>query len=534
MNAAISLQQQKQQNIPINYFKSEREYNMRKVISLILAILIVFSFSSTVLAASQKCSCDMTPVVYIPGFGDPIFENPNTEDEVSLFPPEGDAIMSAVPEILMAVTTGLTLGTFDNFGTYAMKAAEKILGKAACNADGTAPENTGVNCYELPAIDTHKLPAFAVSGDNDEGYFRFGYDWRLDPIENAKLLKEYIDAVKELTGHKEIVLACHSQGNTVAASYLHLYGSKGIEKILFLSPAFQGLSLVGALFTKEVSVYEKGEELETYIKGIMGMESAQNQLIGAVISELNKSDIINIALAYIQGLLNSQLSRIFDECLVDLLGTMPGLWSFVPDEYYEDAKSTMFRGLDKYNELEKKADYYHYNVQVKITDIIKKAKRSGTDIVIAAGYDISTIPVTYTAARHGDYLIDTEYMTLGATCAPLNQTFGKNYRQAKRSCGHNHISADLMIDASTCVFPEYTWFVRGNGHNSFDDGYCEFIEWAIRYDGQPTVRSNKQYPQFMAVSGDALLPVEGAKPTDSRSDKKIIFDSLITILKESF
>lgn len=507
---------------------------MKKLISLILAILIVFPCSATAIASSQKCNCDMTPVVYVPGFGDPIFENPNTEDEASLFPPESDAIVSAVPEILAAVTTGLALGTFDNFGTYAIKAANKILGKAACNPDGTAPANTGVNCYELPQIDTHKLPAFAVSGDTDEGYFRFGYDWRLDPIENAKLLDEYIDAVKALTGHKEITIACHSQGNTVVASYLHLYGSKGIEKILFLSPAFQGLSLLGALFTKQVSVYEKGEEFETYLKGIMGTEDAMNRLIGAVISEINKTDIINIALAYVQGLLNSQLSRIFDECLIDLLGTMPGLWSFVPDEYYEDAKAAMFRGLDKYDKLEKKVDYYHYNVQNKITDIIKKAKRNGTDIVIVAGYDISTIPVTYSPARHGDYLIDTEYMTLGATCAPLNETFSENYKQAKRSCGHNHVSADGMIDASTCAFPEYTWFIRGNGHNSFDDAYCEFIEWAIRYNGQPTVRSSKQYPQFMAISSGDLLPVSGVKAADERSDKEIIFDSLITMLKESF
>lgn len=507
---------------------------MKKVLSLILVFVLTFSLCSPVFAATQKCRCNMTPVVYIPGFGDPIFENPNTEDEVSLFPPESDAIVSAVPEILMAVTTGLTLGTFDNFGTYAMKAAEKILGKAACNADGTAPANTGVDCYELPTTDTHKLPAFAVSGDNDEGYFRFGYDWRLDPIANAKLLKEYIDAVKKLTGHKEVVLACHSQGNTVVASYLHLYGNKGIEKILFLSPAFRGLSLIGALFTKEVTVFEKGEELETYIKGIMNMEEAQNQLVGAVISKLNKTDIINIVLAYVQGLLNSQLSRMFDECLVDLLGTMPGIWSFVPDEYYEDAKATMFRGLDKYDVLEEKIDYYHYNVQTKITDIIKKAKRSGTDIVIAAGYDISTIPVTNNEAQHGDYLIDTEYMTLGATCAPLNETLGENYKQAKRGCGHNHLSADGMIDASTCAFPEYTWFIRGNGHNNFEEPYCEFIEWAIRYDGQPTVRSNKLYPQFMAISGDTLLPVEDAKPTDNRTDSEIIFDSLVAILKESF
>lgn len=505
---------------------------MKKALSLTLTLILMFTFCAPAFAGNS-CNCDMTPVVYIPGFGDPIYKDLDKEEPVSVFPPESDAITSAVPDLLKAVLGGLLIGNEENFGTYAMKAAEAMLGDAACNPDGTAPENTGIEPVEPLVYDTHKLPAFAVEGDMDEGYFKFYYDWRLSPIDNAKLLRDYINEVKTLTGHREIVLACHSQGNTIMATYLQLYGSKGLEKIICLSPAYQGLSLIGSLFTKEVSISHKGDALEEYLKGIIGFEDAQSQLIVSVVSLINSYGIIDFALNYLQEVLDDQLDRVFDECLVDILGTMPGIWTFVPAEDYEEAKAAMFGDDEKYTELIEKTDYYHDNVQTKVDSLLKKAKANGTDIVISAGYNISAIPVTVSAASQSDFLIDTEYMSLGATCAPITQTLGEDYTQAKTRCGHNHVSPENVIDASTCVFPEYTWFISGNGHNDFDDAYCEFIEWAIRYDGQPTVRSDKLYPQFMKITDDGLFPADGEITVETRSDEEIIITSAAALVKES-
>jgi hypothetical protein len=213
---------------------------------------------------------------------------------------------------------------------------------------------------------------------------------------------------------------------------------------------------------------------------------------------------------------------------------MPGLWAFVPAEDYEDAKESMFGNNEKYAEIIKKTDYYYENIQTKTIDILKEAKNGGTDIVIAAGYDISTIPVTKAQATHGDYLIDTKYMTLGANCSAITGDLGKNYKQFKASCGHNHISPQNTIDASTCAFPEYTWFFAGNGHNDFGEGYCEFIEWAIRYKGQPTIESNKNYPQFMAESEGKVSPATGERFVETRKDEEVIIISLFELIKQSF
>lgn len=505
---------------------------MKKAVSIILVLSILFSLCITSSAASKSCGCGLTPVVHVPGFGEPIYKNPNTEDNYTVFPPEGDAITNSVPDLVTAVLFGLLTGNFEIFGKYAAKGANIMLGEAACDKNGDPLYDTGVETDEF-LVDKHKNTVYVSEDSDDNGYFLYLYDWRLDPIDNAKGLKKFVDEVKKLTGHKNVILSAHSQGNTIVTSYLHLYGNSGIEKILCLSPAYRGLSLVGSLFTQDVYVQGKGDALADYLNGIMGYENVKSELITAVIKEINEVGTVDGILYYLQKVLDEQLDRVFTESLTDIIGTMPGIWAFVPDEYYEDAKETVFKGNTEYKKLIERIDYYHYNVQAKTESILKTAKASGTSVIITAGYNISSIPVTGIDESHSDFLIDTEYMSLGATCAPFGKTFDNNYRQKKNTCGHNHLSADGMIDASTCAFPEYTWFIKNNGHAAFEPGYCGFLEWAVRYKGQPTVNSNPDYPQFIRNNGDTVVPVEKAEIKDYRSNEKIIFSSIIALIKES-
>lgn len=476
---------------------------MKKLLSVFLALSMIFTLCAPAFSFSDECDCGMTPVVYVVGFGDPIYSD--VENEISAFPPDGSAIVSALPSLLTAVFAGLLIGNNDVFGKYAAKAANEILGDLALNSDGTAPENTGIEEQYPLFIDTHRVPAF---GENDYemsgGYFKFHYDWRLSPLYNAELLNDYIEEVKELTSHSKIVLAAHSQGNTIVTSYLHLYGSESIEKLVHLSPAYQGLSLIGSLYTREIDVDGKGEALGIFLEGIMGEDNG----VVSLVSFLNKIGFLNGILGWLQGVLDSQLDIVFEESLIDIFGTMPGLWAFVPAEDYEQAKEMMFGDNEKYDAVAELTDYYYENVQTKTVDILKKAQADGVEIIIFSGYNISTIPITSYEASHGDLLIDTKYMTLGATCSNINSTLGDGYVQAKTDCGHNHISPENYIDASTCAFPEYTWFIKGNGHNDFGDEYSELIEWAIRYDGQPTVHSDEAYPQFVEVTESGIAAVK--------------------------
>ena len=55
------------------------------------------------------------------------------------------------------------------------------------------------------------------------------------------------------------------------------------------------------------------------------------------------------------------------------------------------------------------------------------------------------------------------------------------------------------------------------------------------YDGQPTVHSEEKYPQFMLrTENDTLEPVEGPVPVDTRSNVRIVFESLFEMIANSF
>lgn len=480
---------------------------MKRTLSLILALVIALSASLCVFAQAEECDCGITPVIYVGGFGDAIYTDPRGENEVRLFAPETKLITSSIPELILGVI-GLLSGNAKMFAKWAMKAADKMIGDLALTESGELVEGVGIRPVEMPKNDTHKIKNYEFLGnardDAETGEYHFNYDWRLDPFYNVQLLHEYVECVKELTGHDTVSFACHSEGNTIMATYLYVYGSDDIDKVCFLSPAYQGLSIVGSLFTGDISVEGKKDELMAFLIGMLGSDNTVTKII-RVLNVLGLTDLI---LNRLEVVLDKQYDNVYKNFLVPVFGSMPGIWTFVPDEFYEDAKRMAFNGNSKYDEFVRKIDNYHYNVQNEIVKLVQDASDNGTGIIICAGYGIPTLPIVSAKASEADFLIDTKYMGIGTTCAPYDSNFGSGYTQ-KVPGEKNYVSPDLKIDASTCAFPEWTWFIKGQDHNTFSHGYLDLLNWAITFDGQPTVSTDSRFPQFLTNSadGEQLVPV---------------------------
>ena len=500
---------------------------MKKIISILLAAVMLFSMSS-VAFASDKCDCGITPVIYVVGFGDPLYLNPESENPTAVFPPESDVIVKSLPSLLKAVS-GAAVNDSEAFADNAMEALDIILGQMSFDENGESKYNVSISSEyaAFPALDTHKITHYRLGRltqtDVPYGEFTFHQDWRVSPLDNAKRLKEYTDYVKEFTGHDKVSFVAHSQGNTIVAAYLALYGHDDIDTLMFLSPAYQGISLIGALLEKQASVGDKSGELTDFVESLLG-DDITGKLVTGIMNVLKKAGVMDSLLIAVQKLLDEQFDRIFAESLTKLFGTMPGVWAFVPDEFYESAKAATLSDTEKYAKLIEKIDSYHYNVQNRLTDILNSALDDGVKLVIACGYNISTIPVNELEPGQSDMLIDTKYMSIGAVCAPFGKTLGDGYKQAV-DCGHDHLSADGIIDASTAAFPEYTWFVKGLSHSDFTLGYLEFTDWALLYDGQPTVHTNEKFPQFMENNGN-----EEIIPAQPDNDSPSIFDFFKTFI----
>ena len=54
-----------------------------------------------------------------------------------------------------------------------------------------------------------------------------------------------------------------------------------------------------------------------------------------------------------------------------------------------------------------------------------------------------------------------------------------------------------MIDASTCILPENTWFIKDMLHSTTHDGHDEFYTILHESKDQLTVFDMEEYPQFM-------------------------------------
>ena len=448
------------------------------------------------------------------GFGTELYHDNGDGTQSAVFPMGAVEIVSAIPSLAGAFAA-LAAGEHELFRSLLSRALFRLMGNMMCTADGTA--KISAKSYQTPTdTDKHKK----------DTHGQYQGDWRLDPVESARELEKYIEQVKKITRHDKVVLCAHSEGTCVAASYISLYGSEDVEKVVFLSGAFQGITLVGNLFTKNLDVKGKADAFELFIETFLGGDTT-GDFVSSLFSVLKDAFIVDMLLCLVNNILEEDLDALYDDCLTEIITTMPGVWSFVPDEYYENAKKALYSDTgDKYSALTKLTDNYHYNVQVGLGDRLKAEQKNGLAVCVSMGYAIAPIPVYDKCVDQTDMLIDTKFGSLGATCAPIGETL-------KADSTNKYLSNDLLVDASTCAFPDSTWFVRYQDHNDFCDAYNDFVYYLLTADGQPTVTSNAAFPQFMACDWHKVLVPAGALPeADTRPSIIRLGENTYKLIKE--
>lgn len=93
------------------------------------------------------------------------------------------------------------------------------------------------------------------------------------------------------------------------------------------------------------------------------------------------------------------------------------------------------------------------------------------------------------------------------------------------------ISQPKKIDASTCLFPENTWFIRDCNHAAFPDCIEQFKSILVKSKEQPTIENMKEYgyTQFMTHSAESGTLSEITGLADS--DKLYNHDFISTIFR---
>ncbi len=472
---------------------------MKKVLSVFLALVLMATAVIPGFAKSNKCNCGDTPIIYVAALGSGTLTiDEGTEDERILFRPE---IADVIPEVLPVVPAAAKLiadGDYDAFGDVLVECINNAFGDLALDKDGNSSER--VTCEEF----------HPDSADHGIGHsYYYGYDFRLDPVENAKGLRAFVQEVKDITGHNTVRFRASSMGGVVTMSYLRLYGASDIETIIFQCCPLQGTAVAGELYNGLVQIDK--QTLIGYAEQALP-ELEMDFLAGflyALVEVLDMAGLFDALLPIADDLLLNLKDRVFADCLIPIFATMPGIWSFVPDEYYESAKEYMQLDAVENAELLRKINFYHYEVQSKAGELLALAKLGGTTVYNVVGYNMYRTPLVTAYKETSDGTVDTKYASLGATCAPIGETLPEDYRQA-RYTDKNYISADRMIDASTSLLPESTWFVKDMLHSTTHDGHGELYDIMFESEKQLTVFDMEEYPQFLQndIVNQTFSPVE--------------------------
>ncbi len=483
------------------------DLKMKKLLSVLLAIIIVFSSIAIAVSAADE----PVPLIILRGYSGPhlayadeagnlIYNEDGTVKKA--WPLDTDKLISDVESALLTVATGENT-LYDAL----VEIFKDTLAPLEILPDGTSVNNlisypsgaanTSVsyiveNGLEDVISETELIEIAKEKGLTEDEIFCFSHDWRRSQLEYAASLDAYIQDVKEITGAEKVDIFGLSHAGQYTATYFYYYGDKcDVRKAMLANPATLGTTICGSLFT--------GEDLEVDFSTLMTF------LQHSLETEEDFEKLISI-------LPLDQLTPILNDILKEPdveqgIMCIPSLWDLVPADRFEEALdyaemqgATVWPdGKLSENILANSRTYHETvaadgNLAAELKELTQGAGSMQIGYIIGTGYGSLN-----GCGNNSDYIIDT-YLSSGADCAKLGETFPEGYVQANENCTdptHYHMSPEFDIDASTGILPDSTWYVNGQGHGMFIiDEYSKNLITEFFWGDIVNVYSDKNYPQF--------------------------------------
>ena len=486
----------------------------KKIIALLLTVVLVFSCVSMSVSAASKNN--KYPVIYIPGFmASEILSDKDNPESTPYWPMQTDNIVSAVKSAIPALGKFIIKQDWDEFGKSLVPVVEQIFNGLYFGPDGEAKDNSGV--YRVYPTKKQIKESAEVC---------FNYDWRKDPLEVAKELDKYINHIIKVSGKEKVSISCHSQGGVIALTYLTRYGNSKIHGVAFDSAGIFGQSFNGDLLSGKVEL--NGEAFLYAIEdSLKGNES--ELLIDSILEVIEEAGLMDLV-ANLGNDIVAKIKPYLNESLAALFACWPSIWSMVPDKDLDTATNYIFSEVYDKNdkeskELIKKINNYNKKIRSKKEKTLLALDETSRVIVIAR-YGYTSMPLTPSWNTPCDGTVDLINSSFGATVADFGTTFSDKYLAKAKS---KYISPSKTIDASTCLFPDKTWFIRDFQHSIGCYDLDNMIYKLLESKKEATVNTFKAYPRFMKydIANDNIIPddtvVEIRVPQGDMKDKLTFF-----------
>ena len=465
---------------------------MKKIISVLLAALMLFTMFGALAGSAQErvCDCEHMPLIYV--FGkQTVYDDPASPDRRQLDGIDSNWVKGVIKDGAKYLAKGALTNNYDDFCDYVAAAFEERYKLFRCNDDGSVPDNGSGTDYSWSPetmIDDHVY-------DNVYSYV-YIYDPREDPLTIADDMHAYVESVRRVTGHKRVAILSRCMGTEICLAYFAKYGWENIDTFFAYSSAAMGTTIFSELFAGKTEL--DFDSLNNYYgeKHQYDDDDAA-QVILTLLETQTQLKALGLSERMIKRAFNSIMENVLPRVLRAGFATSPGYWSMVAPEDYEDAKEFLLGDEpERYSALIAKLDEYDRKVRQPMKDLLKEMNED-VKITILAKYGFQLIPLTVSQHEQSDDKITMTAQSFGATGAEYGKTFSDKYMaDAKAKGTDQYISPDRIVDASTALLPDQTWFVKNIRHNDFPGHFYDFVIRLTRADRQLTVNDDPEFPQF--------------------------------------
>lgn len=470
---------------------------MKRIISLLLClcvlITVVTGVAPAVVAAEDRIN---VPLIYIEGQGASLYRNYGTPEQEQIYPvqiPE-NYIAEKVEQYFPVFADAFFTQEWSDFCVALYDCIVPLFDKLRLGPNGEPIDGSTVGWTWSRETLTNK----AKNGTYGIEDYIFKYDWRLDPWSTADKLHQYIEDVMYVTGATEVALLGRCLGANIAAAYMTKYNGEHVKDCIFYASAAHGAIMCSKAFCGELYLEADGIERYVYDLELSPTDYVQD-FIESLVTLLNKTYGLDIASWAVNNVYKDIYLEIMPPILIESYGTFPGYWSMVTEEDFAKAKETIFYGadLEKYAGLIEKIDNYHVNTRLKMDDTYLELSKNGVEFSNVSKYGYQIIPVAKENDVVSDNTCEIGQSSMGATAAGVVSTFDNDYIDAAiLNSTVKYISPDKQIDASTCLFPDSTWFIKDITHQDFPDDIHRIFTKVINIDGF-TVFDDPELPQYL-------------------------------------
>ena len=468
---------------------------MKRLIALLLTAVLLCTSCTVAFAAEGEGTT--LPTVYVLGTGAGlVVDNPDgSKRQVYGIHLPDDFMETQVKGNLDVFKRAFFTQDWDEFCVVLHDVMVPLFDEIRLDEHGNAPNGSHTEWqWSRASLDGSK-----VGGKYPTTRYKFQYDWRMDPYRSADLLHQYIEDVLAVTGETQVTLVGRCLGACITAAYMEKYDAQYVSDYLLYAGALYGATQCSKAFCGELYLESGGVERYMYDLELFA-DDVLNELLQAFVTQLRKTGGLDIATWAFNNVYRQIYMQIIPPILSETYGTFPGYWSMVADCDYEKAKATVFADSDPavWKDFIDIIDAYHYNVQVKTPELFAHYREKGVEIANIVKYGYQTIPVTRCSDMLSDGMCALDEASLGATCSTINRTLSKKYL---KTADMRLVSPDRQIDASTCLLPERTWFIKNLDHKDFPEPVERLFDEILNHDGI-TGSTSETYPQFLVWDGE--------------------------------